>query len=492
MGESPVPRMPSRQALAVVPLIAGAILAAPPLAGRARAETATAEEAARLTALANRTMPPPAPGEAPDTTFEPAGDHYRMTVRTQRLLKPLEILGLKLDLGTLSWKQVRQADGTWRADAMERPPSTSSGFGVTSRTQFEGTEESLYLSADLQRLIRSTFTATRARVEQKRALVDATETSRDIRFEQTTDVAADGSLTYRLSNRRSDIQGKASVVPGAAPSADAIDYRAARETTDVTVEGLASGPLTALWSYLVAHPTRAELAAPDSALLDRLEAALPVFRRISVVSSMDGFALEPPGLSIGADMGTIRVAASGPIAGADAEFGLDLSGLSVKGPIPLAGLIPQSLSLGLKVAWLDLDFAARYAIQSLDIANDPPLGPDALTAIRASLAEADVTITLSPGHVRGPGYDIAWEGTLTMERGVPVGKATVTAAGLDRILAGLSAPGAPPGTAMVLTGLYAAQALADKDPDGRSRWVIERKREHRVLVNGRVPGFWRR
>ncbi|MBT9292583.1 hypothetical protein [Prosthecodimorpha staleyi] len=487
-----MPRMPSCRTLAVVPLVAGLILAAPPLAGRARAETATAEEAARLTALANQAMPPPAPGEAPDTTIEPAGDHYRVTVRTQRLLKPLEILGLKPDLGTMTWKQVRQADGTWRAYDVERPPATVSAFGISSQTRLEGAVDGMRFTADMQRMIHSTFTATRATVAQKRSLVESTETSRDIRFEQTSDVAADGSLTYRFSSDRSDIEGKAAVTPGAAPSTDAVDYRADRELTDVTVEGLASGPLLALWSYLVAHPTRADLAAPDSALLDRLEAALPVFRRMSVVSSMDGFELKAPDLTIGAETGTVRVAATGPVAGAEAEFGLDLSGLTVKGPIPLAGLIPQSLSLGLKVAGLDLDFAARYAIQSLDVANDPPLGPDALAAIRASLAEANVTITLPPGHVRGPGYDVAWEGTLTVEHGVPVGKATVTAEGLDRILAGLSAPGAPPGTAMVLTGLYAAQALADKDPDGRSRWVIERKREHRILVNGRVPGFWRR
>ena len=220
---------------------------------------------------------------------------------------------------------------------------------------------------------------------------------------------------------------------------------------------------------------------------DKLRAALPLWTNLKVAGKLSDIVMKAPFGQAKAKSVAETISLSGLTAPATAEFGVQVDSVTIdssQAPPWAAKLTPASLDFDLKFSGGGFDQAAQIALDDPSFAANGELSPEAQEKIDAALFGGHPRLTLAPGRISTPTFNLAYEGEASAVAGDPSGRLVVTADGLDKALALLQEiAGSDPEAEAAILSLTYAKGLAKPGPDGRLTWTIELKGGE-VTVNG--------
>jgi hypothetical protein len=280
--------------------------------------------------------------------------------------------------------------------------------------------------------------------------------------------------------------------PNANADADAkpvnIAARADTASIDVKLDGVKPRPLLDLWAFLVAHPTRPELAANEAPLKTLLTAALASQVSLDENVGMEKLTVQTPRGLVAFD--SAKVGLGGAAAGSASRFEehFAASGLTLPpGLVPAMfhDLVPTSFDFGFKVSGFDLSAAGAEAIADMHLASDaPPISGEDNAKVWAKLIGAGpVIVDVPPSHIVAPQLDIAFEGQVRYQAAKPSGTFTVHMRNFDKTTAALKGLG-PEAEKKMIPFLAVAKGLAKIESDGALTWVGELGADGMMKVNG--------
>ena len=282
-------------------------------------------------------------------------------------------------------------------------------------------------------------------------------------------------------------QGAARDAPAADAQPYSVNVKTGQLSADVKLDGLKTHPLLDLWAFLVAHPTRPELAANEAAFKSLLAAALASQAKIEETASVDKIAAQIPQGQVTID--SAKFGASGAL-GPTGAFGehFEANGLTLPAdliPAPFGGFAPTAFAIGFRASGFDVASASAEMIADLHLAGDgPAIAPDDAAKIRAKLIGPDgIVIDIEPSHIVAPLLDISFEGHIVYKGAKPTGKLTVHMRNFDKTQAALKTLG-PEVEKKAAPMLAMAKGLAKTDGDGSLTWVGEIGADGVMKVNG--------
>ncbi|RYB07676.1 hypothetical protein [Lichenibacterium ramalinae] len=471
-------------------LLIGLAVAAIPIVSAAAAP-ATPEEAARLTALFERYVSHPAPGQPSGVSVVPAGESYAVTVDVKRAAAGLDSFGITFDPYTSKTLLTPQPDGTWKVHGDDSPPmvvhagNQTLSFAATS-SSFDGVYDPklrTFASFD-QHQAGTTTVRTSPTLDQNTRSETATWAG--------TGVAAEGGTVtttahYAATGFASDIMLKAAPAPaGTTPgnpavpppsrTGTAITVTAPSSVQDVSLGSLRAGALLDLWAFVVAHPTHDSLVAAQDDLKGLLRAGLPYVDSLKLKATLPVLAASTPVGVVSTKSFAAGIDASGLAATGRAAVALSLSDLAVPpGQLPpwSSGLVPTALDLHVTVDGFHAAEAALATVNAVDLAKDVVITPDQKAVAGRALWPGNGTVTLAPSRLTTAMLDLRMDGQASFAPAF-AGRVTVTGTGLDKEIAALQALAATdPGAGQVLGPLVLAKNLAKPNPDGSLGWLIE-------------------
>ena len=485
-------------------LMLGFMATAMPLLS-AQAAPATSEEAARLTALFERYVGHPAPGDPGSVTVVPKGESYVVTFDLKRALAGLESFGLSMDPNTSATVLTPRDDGTWKVASDSSPPmvmhagqqtitfksATSTFDGIYDPKLFAFREsKGVYTGYD--------YAQTAPNLVQDRRIDRVDLDLKSIAAEGgtvsmlghylATGTAADIMITSPPPAAEGPGIGNPAVPPPPVRPGTPISYASPSSTIDVGAERLHVKDILDVWAFLVAHPNRDSLTAAADDFKTLVRAGLPFAETAMESAAFDSFAVTTPigpfsvhKLAGGIDLQGL--AATGRMSSMLSYDGLTVPG----GQLPPWSMdfVPTSLSLAVGVDGFHAGEAATEAVNDFDPKADKGLTPEQTAKIRHLFwPEAGGTVTLAPSRLTSKLLDLKLEGRATLGP-TPNGQVTVTGTGLDKAIAALqAASGTDPGAGQMLGPLVLAKNLGKAQPDGSLVWVIAAGGNAPVTVNG--------
>lgn len=474
---------------ALLPVLA-ALLAG--VAAPGRAAPATPEEAGRLAAVLQTYTGAPAPGAPPAVTVTPDGESYRASIDLTRVAAPLHAFDVDLvATEPLVLALTPLPDGTWRVKRGSFP-----AFGLTTRkgftysVRFDGTASEGVFDPRIaafrhqEEAFGSTSgTITDGSATQRSELLRHGKQVGDARGPGPGDVSTtlhgeETGLAYR--SRR-----EAAARAGEAPADLDVAAAVRTMTTDVAMAHQNVAALNALWAFVVAHPSRAQLVAEQPRLRELALALLPYAASLDARSALGGLTFDVNGGRASLDALSQRIALGADDAKDAVALSVKLSGLrvSAKDQLPewVGALLPENLSLDLQTTPLDVTAALRELVGRTDLGASDVLPADALAAAAAKLARGGaVGVTLKPSAISNGALAIAATGNY--DGAASTATLRIEAAGLDKAIA-LIGRDDDPLAAQVAQALSVAQTLGRRLPDGRLAWDI-RASPSAVTVNG--------
>ena len=465
------------------PLLLGFAAAALPILSAAAAP-ATPEEAARLSALLDRYVDAPAPGEAPRETVTPKGDGYAVTVDLKRSLAGLDALGVGLDPYTVAMTLTPQPNGTWRVQSDDTAPLAfhvaDQSFSLSAKaSSFDGTFDPKLRSF-------STFKQQQTDAISSRSspTVAQTSTYPAVTLSGTGAAADGGTVTTAAIVASTGVAGQFVFRPAAPPPAaaaapppggTALDYRATSTHGDLGVDRLDAAKVLDLWAFFAAHPNRDSVAASQDELKALLRAGLPYLAAFRQGGALDAVSLTTPMGVVTARSVGFALDASGFGGTGKAGLGLTAADLVVpQGQLPSwsAGLVPTAVDLRFGLDGFHAEEAAKAAVDAVDLRKEVIITPEQKEQVGHVFLPDGGTLTMQPSHIATKMLDLTMNGHAALGA-QPGGEVTVTAKGLDREIAALQAQAATdPGAGQVLSPLVLAKNLAKPNPDGSLAWVI--------------------
>ena len=248
--------------------------------------------------------------------------------------------------------------------------------------------------------------------------------------------------------------------------------------------GLRAKEIGALWKYLVAHD---DDPSPPSDLKPLLQSVLPLWQEIRADAKIDDMQFQMPfGTATMKSFGE-SIDLSGLTASGVAEFDIKLEDLDVSStqlPGWISSLSPASFDLSLRLTGEDWDKAARIALDDPHFGESADLSPETSDQITQVLMAGHPKIVLTPGHLKIPALDLAFEGEASFAGGAPTAHFNISADSLDRTIALLQDfAKAQPDAQNALLALTLWKGLATTGADGRLVWEIETS-GGAVTVNG--------
>ena len=479
------------------PFLLGFAAAALPILSAAAAP-ATPEEAARLSALFERYVGHPGPGEAPRETVTPKGDGYAVTVDLKRSLAGLDALGLGFEPYTVSMTLTPQPDGTWRVQSDDTAPlvihagdqtitlaAKTSAFDGTfdpKLDSFSAFKQDQTGSSDR----RDTPTVAQSRLTDAVTLSGVGAAAENGTVSTTSHGVGTGAGGQVLFKPTPPPPSSDPAVPPPSPPGTTLSYAAPSLRTDTAVDRLDAAKVLDLWAFLAAHPSRDSVAAAQDELKGLLRAGLPYLGAFK-----QGGAIDSPSFSTPLGVFTARSAAftfdaSGLGGLGRAGLALTLAELVVPpGQLPpwSAGLVPTAVDLHVGLDGFHAAEAAKAVVDVVDLHHDVIITPEQKEQVGRVFLPDGGTLTMQPSHIATKALDLTMEGHAALGA-KPGGQVTVTAKGLDGEIAALQAQAATdPGASQVLGPLVLAKNLAKPNPDGSLGWVIDFGRGP-VTING--------
>jgi hypothetical protein len=471
-------------------LLIGFAVAAIPIVSAAAAP-ATPEEAARLTALFERYVSHPAPGQPSGVSVVPAGESYAVTLDLKRAAAGLESFGLTVDPYTSKSLLTPQPDGTWKVHSQDDPPLVLHFGGQTmSLAATSGTFDGTY-DPKLRAFASFTQQQTGTTTVRTTPTLDQTTRIDKVTWAGTGTAAEGGTVTSTAHYTSSGLTSDVLMKPAPAPAAPATGNPAVpppsgagtpftvtmpSSTQDVAAERLRVGPLLDLWAFVVAHPDHGSLVAAQDQFKGLLRAGLPVADAIRTSGAFPALSVSTPVGVVSAKTVTAAFDVTGLAATGRAAVGLSLADLAVPpGQLPpwSSGLVPTALDLHVAVDGFHAADAALATVNAVDLGKDVVITPDQKAAAMRALWPGNGTVTLAPSRLTTAMLDLKLEGQASFAPAF-AGRVTVTGTGLDKEIAALQALAATePGAGQVLGPLVLAKNLAKPNPDGSLGWLIE-------------------
>ncbi len=454
-------------------------------------------------------------GKQAPPTITPADPGFWVAFDLAALSAPMKTAGFAFDPATVKYHVVEQDDGAWRVEVSDFPTMVAHIRTRDGDKTLEGTETISVNGAKGLALIdpaigfwRSLSSeADSANVEVKFPGVDENVQVAAIKVSGTGQAGADGAVSAAMTESATSADLKFNVDPTAikaskggtdAPAADAqpfsVDVKTGQVSADVKLDGLKTHPLLDLWAFLVAHPSRAELAADEATFKTLLAAALANPVKFDESATFEKSAAQIPQGQVAIDSAKFGASGASGSAGAFGERfaadGLTLPPTLV--PAPFRDFAPTSFAIGFRASGFDVAAAGAEAIADLHLAGDgPPISPEDGAKIRAKLIgpnsivvdPAGIVVEIEPSHIVAPLLDISFEGRIVYKGAKPTGTLTVHMKDFDKTQAALKTLG-PEVEKKAAPMLAMAKGLAKTDGDGSLTWVGEIGADGVMKVNG--------
>lgn len=461
------------------------------VAGTALANPATPEGAAALTSTFQTYLGT----VAGVVTVQPEGEVYGVKLDFAPLLLKLPGEGVEASITPIEFKLTDNGDGTWGYSADQ---SLTATFKVPDQA-----EMSLYVAHMSNTGVFDVALAT---------VTASTSDGSDISFTETTQNPSQGmtTVTYHVADFHSETSAVANAVAGVDMSTTAV-LNDVSEVFDMPAMGEGAAPMTLtarvksyatdgvatgfrpdavhqLLAFFVAHPSPEAIDAGWPDLKTLLTGGLPLFDHLQSNSKMLGVSVDSPLGTFGLAEVGVEVEANGFVADGMLREAFTLTGLTLpEGLVPewAKGLVPETLSLDMKVAGFDAASGALKAMDMVDLSRNAGMVEvpenDFLNALLPSGA---VGITLAPGSTVAPLYTLTYEGSLTAGPGkAPRGLGTISMTGLQAVRDAVKS--APPEMGMQAAPVLGmAEGIARKGENGALIWELELTEGGTLLVNG--------
>lgn len=429
-------------------------------------------------------------------TVQPAGDAYDVKLDASPLLATIPADAGKATLSPIALSLTDNGDGTWGV-AQNQPMSfTMSDPGKAEMSaHIANVTGSGTFDTALMAFTTSVSDASDISVTQKMTVEGQPEQNTayhlDSAHYETTGTAAAGGTGVDVTQTGTmsglnEIMTMPAMTPGAA--AGEISVAAPAGTMNGTVQGLRPDALLKLVAFFVANPSKEAIAAKQADLKALLTAGLPLWDHMIATQGATDISVTTPYGNGTLQSGSTEVEMSGLTKDGMFREAVNLDGLSIADGIVPAwakDLVPASLGFDVKADKFDLAAAAEKFIASLDLsATEPVAAGQGQEMMQALLPAGKVTITLAPGATEATAYKLGYQAQFDAGPGaMPVGTATITLAGMDKILAALQS--APPEQGMqVQMMLGMAQGFAKPGANGDLEWDIESTPEGKFTING--------
>jgi hypothetical protein len=271
--------------------------------------------------------------------------------------------------------------------------------------------------------------------------------------------------------------------PDGGPPAE-MTYPVGGAVSGATLTGLRAKEIGELWKYLVAH---ADQPGPRSDLKPLLQSILPLWREIRTDAKLDDLQFRMPfGTATMKSLGE-AIDLSGFTASGFAEFDVKLEDFEVSStllPGWVSSLSPASFDLSVRLTGEDWDQAARIALDDPHFGDSGDLSPETSDQITQVLLAGHPKVVLTPGHLKIPALDLAFEGEASVVAHAPTAHFNVSADSLDKTIALLEDYAkVQPEAQSALLVVTLLKGLATTDASGRLVWEIESS-GGAVTVNG--------
>ncbi|MGD0721127.1 MAG: hypothetical protein ABR970_08780 [Roseiarcus sp.] len=477
-------------------LLAAVALGALPLSAFARDLPPTPEGVRKLDDLFSTYLGKPAAGASPSVAVASDGGHYAVTLDLAGLIDPLmKATGGSFDSASVKYALTEQDDGTWRVTSDSIPRLSfrmqDAQYSYTiSDYRFDG-----LFDPALPGFRSGQVSIGKYGLELHSPAIVETFVGVSGRATTAATPAPNGAVSFIAHQEIADVSVNAVVTPGgdSAAKSTAISMQSKPTTVDVSLDNAPVRKLLELWAFLVAHPSRAEIAADEPAFKALLRALTPADFKLSERADLQAIAVGAPQGTFAVTDGKLLLAAStgvGPKGAA--EYGFAIEGLKLPpGLLPpaMSDLVPTAFNVGMRASGFDAGAGASEAIEDMRLAGDGPVLSDGDRAkIFARMkGTGPVLVELLPSHIVAPQIDVALEGQAHFEGARPSGVLKVHARNFDNTIAAIKALG-PLATPQVLGGLALAKGLAKSEPDGSLTWVAEYGADGAINVNGMPLG----
>jgi len=479
-------------------LLLAVAMGALPLSAFAKDLPPTPEGAQKLSSVFATYLGKPADGAASPVAVTLEGDHYRVALDLSNLAAPFKASGFSVDPAVFTCALTEQDDGTWHVASDALPPlsvhQTDSMIAYNfTGYKFEGVFDpalAVFKSAE------QSLEKTMAQVHAPK--VDETISLGAVRMTQTGAAAPNGAASVTAREEVADLSGTVSAAPseakdGADAKAAPVSFQSGPMVIDVGVDGAPIRKALDLWAFVVAHPSRPEIAANELAFKTLLRALLPVDFKLSEKVAVKQIAVEAPQGRFELAGARFNVgAAAAPGAKGSAEYDFAMDGLTLPAgllPPAMSDLVPTALNIDIRASGFDSNAGAEEAINAMHFGGDEPIISEAdRTQIFAKMkGAAPIVIDILPSHFVAPQVDIAVEGQVRLEGARPSGVLKVHIRNFDKTAAALKAAG-PLASPQVLGGLALAKTLGKSESDGALTWIAEYGPDGAIKVNGMPLG----
>ncbi|HYA72343.1 MAG TPA: DUF2125 domain-containing protein [Roseiarcus sp.] len=481
-------------------LLATAALGALSVGASAKDLPATPEGAKKVSAFLETFVGKPAAGATSSIVVTPESADYLVAVDIGALAAPLKSAGVSYDAAVLKFKAIEQDDGAWRIEQSDFPTvvahSKRADTPVDSTIAVTGLKTVLVIDPAISWVRSGQGSGDKVSVRTHGPGIEQTVDFGPLQATATSKASADGALSTNVQESVGAFGLTMTVDPkaasqGANPDAKpvAIAAQADGAAVELKLDGVKPRPLLDLWAFLVAHPSRPELAANEAQLKTLLTAALASPLSLDENFAMKKLTVQTPQGPLAFD--GVKAGIGGAAAGSASRFEerFSASGLTLPpGLVPAMfhDLVPTSFDVGFKVSGFDLTAASAEAIADMHLAGDaPPISEEDNAKVWAKLTGAGpALIDIPPSHVVAPQLDIAFEGRVRYQQGAkPSGTFTVHMRNFEKTQAALKGLG-PETEKKLVPVLAMAKGLAKTDGDGALTWVGELGADGMMKVNG--------
>lgn len=456
----------------------------------ALAAPATGDEAARLTALF-QTYVGAEPGVV---TVAPSGDAYTVTFDFAPFIAKASSDTFTGTITPYVMTLTDNDDGTWATSVDQ---AFAADFTVTGLSAMSYKMGSIKGSGIFDETL-AAFTTSRTdftdiSITQVMSLPDApptnSSTTASSGYYESAAVAStvkgvDSTVSYALTDYAQTMAMPGA--PGSAPSEILITAQTYGATG--AIKGFQPDAFYKLIAWFVAHPSEAAIKADQAGLKAVLTEGMPFFQNIDTTGAMENVTIGTPVGVFAVDKLGIAVTVNGLIADGLFREAITVSGLTVpEGLLPAwsADLVPTAFGIDVTGSGFDAAAPAAAFIAAFDLTKPDPVDPATSAQMMAAfLPKGTVDITLAPGNITAPSYNLTYEGAMTAgPGGLPTGTAKVTMTGMDAVLAALQS-GPPEMTGQIVPALVIAKGIATAEADGALVWNIDASTPGTLLVNG--------
>jgi uncharacterized protein DUF2125 len=421
------------------------------------------------------------------------GDHYVVSIDVTKLLAPLAIEGVKIDMAPPQLSLTEQSDGAWRVTRDGYPPISVHFKDGEISANLDGYKFAGVYDPAIFGFRDGKADADKVTFQLHSPEVDEVGGLGSVHVAMTGAAAAAGGLTATVHEEVNDLTLAVTAIKKADASqgsaAGPVNIRSDGFAADIKVDNLRVRQFADLWAFFVAHPTRAALAANQDALKTKLSALLPFVDKID-----ESFAMRK--LSIDTPKGQVKLAGVKAHFAADQfpskgnnELHLAFDGIEPPPnavPPAFQPLVPSMIDLNVTYNGYDYGAAAAEAIKDMDLAGEGPVIPEADRAqITAKMmGGGPIVVTIQHSRIVAPQLDLSLEGQIRVTGGRPEGKIVLKAHDFEKTFAAVKSMG-PLATPQVIAGLTMARGLGRADPDdGSLTWVAEYGADGAMKVNG--------